>query len=170
MLRKLFKIPNKPTALGWEEWKEWEKQSKKNYPIRYFLSETLFIKIAIFKQHFIKDPIYFLKCFFWYRYNIIRIRTLPVTWNDRDDVLLHGVFQILTDFIEKEKPFEKFVTKNSLNKKDWDELKEIYCWWQLRIESTKNDGNKHWDEEKRQWEKDTEMLIRLIKVRGLMWT
>ena len=65
-------------------------------------------------------------------YNIIKINSLPSTWTDRDEVLLHASFQILTDFIEKEKPFEHFNINESQNKEDWLKLKKLYKWWKKR--------------------------------------
>lgn len=38
-------------------------------------------------------------------YNVIKIQNLRRTWNDRDDVLFHGVFQVLVDYIELEQPY-----------------------------------------------------------------
>ena len=35
---------------------------------------------------------------------ILKINTLNKCWCDRDDLLLHAAFQILVDFVEKEKP------------------------------------------------------------------
>jgi hypothetical protein len=35
-------------------------------------------------------------------YNVIKIETLPKTWQDRVETLLHANFQILVDFVEKE--------------------------------------------------------------------
>jgi hypothetical protein len=39
----------------------------------------------------------------WFRpYNVIKIKTLGRDWCDRDSVLLHAAFQVLSDFVEKE--------------------------------------------------------------------
>lgn len=40
---------------------------------------------------------YYLKCRFWRHYNRLEIGTLPPTWTDADDRLLHGAFAILGD-------------------------------------------------------------------------
>lgn len=46
---------------------------------------------------------YRFTCWFWYRYRTVHPKTLPGhTWVDRDKLLVHTMFQILTDFIEKE--------------------------------------------------------------------
>ena len=41
----------------------------------------------------------------------LKITTLDKGWHDKDEVLLHAAFQLLADFVEKERP-EKIV--------DWD--------------------------------------------------
>ncbi len=33
-----------------------------------------------------------------------KIKTLGKGWHDKDEILLHAVFQVLTDFVEQEKP------------------------------------------------------------------
>ena len=60
----------------------------------------------------------------------LKIKTLEKGWHDKDDVLLHAAFQILTDFIEQETP-EEIVDWNSdeLHKKAWKEIKSLYKWW-----------------------------------------
>lgn len=37
--------------------------------------------------------------------NVVKIRALPRSWCDRDEVMYHAIFQILVDFVELEKPF-----------------------------------------------------------------
>ena len=34
----------------------------------------------------------------------LKIHTLEKGWCDRDEIMLHAVFQILVDFMEQEKP------------------------------------------------------------------
>jgi hypothetical protein len=38
----------------------------------------------------------------FFPYNVVRIKTLPRTWCDRVEVMYHGAFQVLVDFVEKE--------------------------------------------------------------------
>ncbi len=49
--------------------------------------------------------------------NLLRIKTINAntTWCDKDTVLLHACFQLLTDFIELENPFETI---------DWEHTEE----------------------------------------------
>lgn len=73
---------------------------------------------------------YRLKCYFWHRYTTIKPRYLDHTWHDRCDILPHMMFEILSQFIEKE---------CSPGHVDWDwdeehrairqEMQELYDWW-----------------------------------------
>ena len=61
----------------------------------------------------------------------LKIQTLEKGWYDKDQVLLHAAFQLLTDFVEQEKP-NKIVDWNvdELHRKAWKEIKSLYNWWQ----------------------------------------
>ena len=102
--------------------------------------------------------------------NTLHIETIKVDWCDKDIVLLHACFQLLTDCIEKE----------NLNlTTDWTqddqfssaklEIDELYNWWKDRSKK-EIDGRLDpiWAEN--QYEKDDEMLIRLIRIRKYLWT
>lgn len=39
-------------------------------------------------------------------HNIVKIEQLSPDWHDRDGVMFHAIFQILVDFVEKERPFQ----------------------------------------------------------------
>jgi len=63
-------------------------------------------------------------------YNVVKIKTLTHSWHDRDEVILHANFQILVDFIEKEKPFEVTVwDENQDDANKAQTLKNLYHWW-----------------------------------------
>lgn len=49
------------------------------------------------------DLWYRFKCKFFHPYNVVKIKTLPCTWSDRDHILVHSCFQILEDFVKKER-------------------------------------------------------------------
>ena len=90
------------------------------------------------------------------------IHTLEKGWCDRDDLLLHACFQILTDFVETEMPGHEPHPDDLDRQKAWDELKALYDWWGNHKDVTGFYGNA--------LEKEKEMLRRLIVVRGYMWT
>lgn len=56
---------------------------------------------------------YYLKCLVWNKFNIIKCKSLPPTWVDRDKLLVHTMAQILFDFVEKERPQEWFNTAHA---------------------------------------------------------
>jgi len=93
---------------------------------------------------------------------ILKIESLePVYkgWCDRDFIMLHACFQILKDFIEKEKGDEYCDYEH--HKEFVDEVRFLYNWW---LERSKLDWSYDTHEE------DNEMLIRLMKIRLSLWT
>jgi hypothetical protein len=61
---------------------------------------------------------------------ILKIETLDKGWCDSDILLLHASFQILTNFVEKEKPFEVIDwNSDSTHKFIAKEIKSLYRWW-----------------------------------------
>jgi hypothetical protein len=102
--------------------------------------------------------------------NILRIKSLDEEWCDKDHVMLHACFQLLTDCVEEEKLFEfTDFEQNAESKRVKKEIDELYQWWKTRVlieQGRKN--NENGTEE--QYKKDNEMLIRLIEVREYLWT
>lgn len=103
--------------------------------------------------------------------NTLHIDTINADWCDKDIVLLHACFQLFTDCIEKE---------DLNNMTDWTqdekfasakvEIDELYNWWKDRVKK-ENDGKPEGlILSEKQYEKDNEMLIRLIKIRKYLWT
>ena len=61
---------------------------------------------------------------------ILKIHTLEKGWCDKDRVLLHAAFQLLVDFVEKERPAE--IVDWNADKKHadaWKEIQALYRWW-----------------------------------------
>lgn len=107
-------------------------------------------------------------------------------WYDLTYRIPHCLFSELEKFIEKEKgleihEWEKTLTfDESWGCKEGDEKygkethqalaaieqQEIYDWWK----STKDREYTTWDDEEAHSAKEEEMLIRLIKIRGSLWT
>jgi len=95
--------------------------------------------------------------------NVLKIDTLENEWRDKDTVMLHACFQLLTDFIKDE-------LYNGYN--DWEadedhrmakrEMEELGSWWETYEEGTVPG--------KEQSETENRMLIRLINIRWAMWT
>ena len=99
--------------------------------------------------------------------NILKIKTLSDCkddWCDKDVVMLHACFQLLTDCVENEKLLDGHIdwTVSEEEKKIKTEIETLYNWWKER--KNKDD----WDSI--QFDKDDEMLIILIKIRRHLWT
>jgi hypothetical protein len=88
----------------------------------------------------------------------LKIQTLQKnTWVDKDMIMLHACFQLLVDFVEKEDGLEH--TNYEYYKEIIDEAKYLYDWWKENSEIISID-NKVADEN----------LMRLVKIRGFLWT
>lgn len=46
----------------------------------------------------------------------------------RDELLLHAAFQVLVDFVEKERP-ARFRYRDPGEKAKWNEVRALYKWW-----------------------------------------
>lgn len=110
-------------------------------------------------------------------------------WIDADTQLLYACFNILKNYVEQELGQDHVKIEYSeeelndpcmgeLNKKwqaHYKEIDELYIYWvTIRPEWEKIinrlSGQERWEEQDKFDEKETEMLIRLVKTRGGMWT
>jgi len=103
--------------------------------------------------------------------NKLTIHTLSENWSDKDHVMLHVCFQLLTDRIENENLIDGHVNwtadEEHINVKK--EIESLYNWWKIRVKKELDDQlDPIWTEN--QCEEDTEKLIRLMKVRKFLWT
>ena len=77
---------------------------------------------------------YRIKCFCWHRYTTVKPRYLDHTWTDRCEVLPHMMFEILSEFIERECQPEYIEWYGEYGRKIGDkyvrdEMQELYDWW-----------------------------------------
>lgn len=100
----------------------------------------------------LRQIVYRLRCFFWCRYTTVKPRTLPYhTWTDRDNLLAHCSFEILSRFIENEcspgnvdwysDDCPHKIVVNGVEKWVRDEMQEIYEWWHNKYIKGQNDEN-----------------------------
>ncbi len=83
----------------------------------------------------------------------------PFEWCDRDYLMFYASFQILSDFVEKEKPFDIPCDQNSEAQQVADEIKELYVWWKEIYPNTDVS------------EEDIDLhMLRLMKVRKHLWS
>lgn len=95
---------------------------------------------------------------------ILKIESLPTKgWYDRDTLLLHSSFQLLKDVVEKEGLFTH--SPSYAKSKNGKIAKELYDWWLERGKDVFEN-----DETKDSYKNDTKQLVRLMKIRGGLWT
>ena len=125
------KIP-KPPAMTWTGWRKWESEMDQKYPVRYFLQEILpqFFnsKLYILKQRYIWPIVHTLHP--KYRYHIVKTGLTP-GYYDADIRILHSVFSIFSEFVERNKNGHVNWEANEYHRKIWKELNEINDWWTL---------------------------------------
>ena len=114
---------------------------------------------------------YWLKCRLWHRYNVVVCRALSPTWHDRDYLLVYAAFQILEDFVTKERGHfyedvyalylpgfgDKAARARDL---EWQRIRLLYDWWQRRKDDPDYDN----------YDEDSAMLHKLIDIRANLWT
>ncbi len=97
---------NKPSFASGEEWSDWEKQTQEQHPYVYFFVETI-LDIA---QNIIYYPADIfctiqqsIKNRFINKTHLIDTKLPEGQFYDTDTLLLHGMFELLVDFVECEK-------------------------------------------------------------------
>ena len=75
---------------------------------------------------------------------VLKIYSLEKGWCDKDYVLLHAVFQLLVDFVEKEKP-DQIVDwySDPAHKHAWREIRSLYRWWTQRRPARRSPLDEH---------------------------
>lgn len=60
-----------------------------------------------------------------------KIKTLRKSrWYDKDTIMLHAAFQLLADYIEREKPAKRIDWGWDVrHRKAWKEIMSLYRWW-----------------------------------------
>lgn len=123
-------------------------------------------------KRYVGDLWYKFICWAWYRYSTVRPEGLPHTWIDRDRLMVHCMFQLLCDFIEKEQKPDpdawlamKESTTEDYRRERFEIDKEqlaLYKWW--KHDYPKLQDSLEADEEINNY------CMRLIKIRGYLWT
>lgn len=102
--------------------------------------------------------------------NKLEISTLSDQWSDKDNIILHACFQLLTDCIEKEKLLDIWEwEQNEASLSAKEQIMELYDWWKKRT-NEELEGKLNYLLTEGQYEKDNEMLIKLIQVRAYLWS
>lgn len=216
-----------------EEWKKWETENKEKSPIGYWIVDVLLdtLQDIVF---FPSDVFEHFKLYFIHRFidksHYIDTKLKRGKFYEIDNKILHGMFELLVDFVEIENAhkYQAFANEPKKNNPedgikylDWEislgessplqsktaaEVKELYLWWTI-IRPKRKDVYEEsgWDEydkslknkdelitlndnsnekqqeiikimdsinalEEKYKQEETEMLIRLIKIRENLWT
>lgn len=187
-LRSSVGITN-PTSLTWEQWTEHHKVSSAKAPFTYWLTKKFFNRV----QNFIiwpSDFSYSIKVFYknWKGKSHVIDCNLPVgQWCDLTHRIFIGPFTELVKYVEIEKGLETLEWELGLVlDEDWGvkpedpeygqpshqaisakEQKELYIWFKEEY-LTRTDED--YSKEDEWFEKDTEMLVRLVRIRSGLWT
>jgi len=128
MKTQFFKLKNeKPLAATFREWDEWKTRAKSEEPFKYWLVETV---PDWFRDRWrdLTTPYnnlrYAIRCRIFDRYHIIKTGLKP-GYSDCDTRMLHGMFNLLVDFVEVEKAWMHVVFDAEERKK------RKHPWWSL---------------------------------------
>jgi hypothetical protein len=158
-------------------WEAWISDNKKEFPIRYFITETMPHLLGRFVGK-LNSAYNWVRTRTWCKYHILDIRTSDYRggYRDADDIMLYANFKILTDFVEKELE-GVFIEEIPENLPDWEtqimqkqyekeqEIKSLYFWWTV---DRFNGASKLVLGEC--YETEQTMLRRLVEVRPWLWT
>lgn len=78
-------------------------------------------------KRFLKNLPYEIRCYFK-PFNVIKIQNLPRTWQDRDYVLFHAMFQIFVDYIELEKAYMSWDDKRYHTNDRHTDIESMKAW------------------------------------------
>lgn len=141
-----------------------------------------------------KNRIYYF--YYWakdclFPHNVIKIKTLPRSYSDPREKLLHAAFAMLVQYVEKEShivdwPYMTDVEgkicpyrvgepgreHREASKRAYDTMMDLYQWWtaQRPMEQARLDEIYDVEEEMRLDDKDDAQLRRLADIRQYLWS
>jgi hypothetical protein len=119
-LKKLGGIDPKPLAADAKGWKEYHKKAKEKNKFLYWLSEDgldLLQDIVYWPKDKLDNFAYWFNLRFISPSHIINTRLSKGSWHETEEKMLHGMFELLVDFVEIEKASLNMWCDNS--KKPW---------------------------------------------------
>lgn len=120
--KKYFKW-NKPKALTWDAWEDWHESTKNSQPWAYWFYETLPNFFSSCKGKItdpIKDTRYWIRVRLLDRYHVINTGLKP-GYHEFEERSLHGMFNMLVDYVECELAWKSAIFGDADKKK--------YPWW-----------------------------------------
>jgi hypothetical protein len=168
---------------------KWEYRISRICPIQFAIRDKwsdICYEVDIFPRK-IKDWYYDNIYYRLFPGNTFKIKTLSRHYHDERELLIHAVFQVISNFVESHP--EKYVDYSQDDWKSWwAECKEIYKWWKRYDKIVKSWEKRHDLNRKALYEVDKEtwlreeirldkeqsdelekMLIRAIKIRDGLW-
>lgn len=124
---------------------------------------------------FCRNPLYVFKDLIWWvryrttnRFHVLKIGSLKPGWWDADTRILHASFALLEDYVEREKPFKIVAWNEDDRSREFsNEIHDLYLWWKRHKALEDTDTT---EEEGDRYQQETENLVRLIKIREVLWT
>lgn len=174
-------------------WEDYYADLKNKYPIRYFIYETIPLYYARWVWSDVSHAplqklIYWLKCHILpsYKFHLIDIRQskqdgdrYEYGWIDTDQKLVLACKKLFMEYVEKELEGHFPEIEGSCGEY-YQEIKTIYNYWkverpswQAKINTMRQNENSYIlvDAEHQAFEqKETEILNKIIELRGGMWT
>jgi hypothetical protein len=100
---KKWLFPTMPDAATMEEWDEWNNVAEQS-KLKWFIADTVPTWFAVTFQYRYENLVTSLKSKYIRKHNLIKINSLKDDeWYDTDTRMMHGMFQLLVDFVELEK-------------------------------------------------------------------
>ncbi len=142
-------------------WEDWEELMRKDYPVRYFLSETLPLWFSVHIKRPIKDAWYWVACHTLpsrkYHFLDLRQPNYKYGWIDSDTKMIYALFNILNKFVEDEMPHWYCPSEEDVQQEPhlmyqrnaWLETKAIHYWWnveRIRQQKEEEDLLHRWSE------------------------
>lgn len=128
MISHQLVLKDKPYAATSKEWRQWNAKAKAEQPVAYWIHEVAIDWIEDQWHRFVTSPInetrWAIRHRFFDRYNIIHTG-LKSGYYDADTRLLHGMFNLLVDFVEVEKAWMHVVFDKDAQKT------RKHPWWSL---------------------------------------
>lgn len=131
--------------------------------------------IRHYKWFWCRNPLRICRDLIWWvrfrttnRNHVVKTDLTPGWW-DSDTRLVHASFAILERFVEREKPFDRIQWNDSNESCEYaNEIHDLYLWWKKYKDTDISEETL--EQETERYEKETENLIRLAKIRAVLWT
>lgn len=118
-----------------------------------------------------KNVWYQLKCRFWKKYTTYKPRYLPHTWIDKDNILIHMNFEILSRFVEDELiPGPVDWDADEEHRQAKAKMLELYEWWKENHDVLEKWNEFTWEQEEQYEKLRRERCKEIIDLSPWFWT